>query len=298
MKKTLLSLLFLASLKLSAQITLFEDSFEEYNDFAITGVGNWTMLDLDRQITYTIELDSGDYVEFENSGSPMAYIVMNPTLTAPLLDDSWLGHTGERSMVSIASQVVNGGNNDWLISPSISLGATGNTLKFWAKGIIADYPEKFKVGVSTTGKLPENFTIITQGTGVTPSENWTEYTYNLDAYQGQNVYIAIQCVSYDAFAFFVDDFKVTAATLSTSDFFSQNFSIYPNPAKEIITLASKNNSAINSIQITDLNGRIVKNNNTNGISEAQINVSDLTSGMYFVTVKTDAGSGTTKLMKN
>ena len=74
--------------------------------------------------------------------------------------------------------------------------------------------------------------------------------------------------------------------------------MYPNPANGIVTLASKNATAINSVQVTDLNGRIVKSFEANGVSETKINVSDLTAGMYFVSVKTDAGSGSMKLMKN
>lgn len=56
--------------------------------------------------------------------------------------------------------------------------------------------------------------------------------------------------------------------------------------------------AINTIQITDLNGRVVKNVNAKGVSETQINISDLTTGMYFLNVQTDSGSGTTKIIKN
>lgn len=57
MKKTLLSLLFLSSLGLSAQKkTVFEDSFETYADFAFTTgtVGNWTLVDLDLKASYVL----------------------------------------------------------------------------------------------------------------------------------------------------------------------------------------------------------------------------------------------------
>ena len=52
MKKILLSLLFLSSLMANAQTTIFEDSFETYADFAITGVGSWALIDVDLRPTY------------------------------------------------------------------------------------------------------------------------------------------------------------------------------------------------------------------------------------------------------
>lgn len=296
MKKTLLSLLFLSSIGLSAQTTIFEDSFETYANFAITGVGSWTLTDVDLQTTYGVTQSSVPVV-FANSGAAMAYIVMNNTATVPALNATWAGHTGLKCMAAMASIPVTptAANNDYLTSPQVQLGTAGNTLKFWAKAISATYPEKFRVGVSTTGTAPANFTMITPTAGVTPTTTWTEYTYNLDAYQGQNVYITIQCVSLDAFALLIDDFKVTATTLKTSDFFKNNFTVYPNPANDVINVSNLGNLEITKASITDVNGRIVKEVNS---SFETINISDLNAGVYFLKINTLEGSGTTKIVKN
>src|SRR5690606_21089580 len=119
-----------------------------------------------------------------------------------------------------------------------------------------------------------------------------------DNYQGQNVYIGIQCISEDAFAFMVDDFMVTATTLSNESFFSQNFSFYPSPASDVLNISSKSNSSITSVQITDLNGRTVKAINTNGVANTQVNVADLSSGLYILNVVSNEGSGSVKFAKN
>ena len=52
MTKTLFSLLFLSSVVANAQTTVFEDSFEAYPNFAIANVGNWTLIDVDMNMTY------------------------------------------------------------------------------------------------------------------------------------------------------------------------------------------------------------------------------------------------------
>jgi hypothetical protein len=236
-------------------------------------------------------------VMFANSGAPMAYIVMNSTASNPTLGANWAGHTGAKCMAAMAAIPPTAGvtNNDYLTSPQVQLGTAGNTLKFWAKAISATYPEKFRVGVSTTGTLPANFTMITPTAGVTPTTTWVEYTYNLDAYQGQNVYLTIQCVSNDAFALLIDDFKVTATTLKAADFFKSNFTIYPNPSSDVISLSNNNSVVINSIEVSDINGRMVKSVDANSTT---FSVRELNAGVYFLKVTTADGVGTTKFIKN
>jgi len=102
--------------------------------------------------------------------------------------------------------------------------------------------------------------------------------------------------------FKVDNFIVGAVAteddvLSTPEniIVDKTFKVYPNPANDIFNIES--NSAIKNITLTDLNGRTVKNINVNSLSSAEVNISDLTAGMYFVTVQTDNGSGSTKIIK-
>ena len=52
MKKILLSAFLAFGLNANSQTTLFEDNFDSYTDFAITGFGNWSTLDLDLLNTY------------------------------------------------------------------------------------------------------------------------------------------------------------------------------------------------------------------------------------------------------
>ena len=298
MKKNLLSLLLLSSIGLSAQTIIFQDSFESYADFAIANVGNWTLLDVDGLPTYGIEQGSpATSVTFANSGSPMAFMVLNSTASVPVLDPAaWSAKTGVKCMAAmgaIPAAPINA-NNDYLISPQVQLGLSGNTVKFWAKAISSGYPEKFKVGISTTGTAAANFTMITPAAGVVPTATWAEYTYALDAYQGQNVYIAIQCVSSDAFALMIDDFKVSATVLGTEDFAKNNFAVYPNPATDILHISNVNKLDITNATITDINGRIIKEVNS---SIESINVSSLSSGVYFLKVTTTEGSGITKFVK-
>ena len=69
-----------------------------------------------------------------------------------------------------------------------------------------------------------------------------------------------------------------------------SFSVYPNPANDIVTITTSDN--LQSIELFDVNGRTVSF--TEGSS--QINVSELSSGIYLMKVNTDKGSATKKIV--
>lgn len=94
----------------------------------------------------------------------------------------------------------------------------------------------------------------------------------------------------------IDAFSIDR-TLSTQDFFVNNLKTYPNPVNNSLSL-STTTTTINQVDITDLNGRVVKSFILNGITQTELNVADLQSGMYFISVETDLGKGTTKIIKN
>ena len=293
MKKTLLiaSIAALSFQTAKAQITIFEDSFEAYADFAYTtgNVGNWTLTDLDGKNSYVLNGST-----FPNQGIPKAFIVFNRDgITPPSASDQTKARTGNRSMacfnVSTPAPLV---NNDWLISPQMTLGASGNNVSFWVKSINALYgAEKFNVLVSTTNTNTSSFTKLNSNVIVTSSvTEWNENTFNLDAYAGQTVYIAIQCVSDDQFALFVDDFKVTAATLSVNNVSKDKLSLYPNPTSDYLNF----NAKVSSVQIFDATGRKVTNIN---VDNNKVDVKNLEKGAYVIKFETEKGTQNEKFIK-
>ena len=309
MKKTLLIASFVLSFQMNAQTVLFEDSFESYNDFIITNVGDWITIDIDGGTTYAGGGDS----PWANRNLPQAFQIFNPT--AALVANATTGNelrnfdprTGNKFIGSWAAVMPGDGeggtgpNNDWLVSPPISVGASQNSLSFWVKSMSSSYGlETYRVGVFVGSGIPtspSDFTIISGGTNlVAPFPDWAEYTTNLDNYANQTIRVAIHCNSVNRYLFMVDDFKVTTATLSTDAFFKNNFSLYPNPASDVINLKS-NSLNIQNIQITDLNGRSIISANYDATSNAHLDVSSLKSGMYLLNVTTENGTGTCKFIK-
>ena len=94
----------------------------------------------------------------------------------------------------------------------------------------------------------------------------------------------------------IDSFSVDRP-LSTSSFFASNFAVYPNPTNSVLNITNKNNNLLNQIQLTDINGRIVKSINAFKAPKTQINIGDLNSGVYLMKITSDQGVGTTRIIK-
>jgi hypothetical protein len=76
----------------------------------------------------------------------------------------------------------------------------------------------------------------------------------------------------------------------------KDFSVFPNPSKDIVTVSNPS-SSINSIEISDLNGRVVKTVNSIDASSAQVTISDLSTGVYMMKIVSDKGTTTKKVIK-
>ncbi|MDD3534520.1 MAG: carboxypeptidase regulatory-like domain-containing protein [Candidatus Cloacimonetes bacterium] len=231
---------------------IMEDSFETYPDFSLT-FDPWVLVDVDQSPTYGFQ-----GITFPNTGSAMAYIIFNPSSTNPALT-SVTPHTGQKMAATFAANPAP--NNDWMISPAFT---GGGQLKFWARTYMLDYGlERFKVGVSTGGTAPADFTFISGANYIEAPLEWTEYTYNLAAYANQDIRIAIQCVSDDAFIFFVDDVTIERADdiedLVAPVYTTELKGNFPNPFNPETTIrySVKDRGPV-SIDIYNVKGQLVR----------------------------------------
>jgi len=167
--------------------------------------------------------------------------------------------------------------DNWLISPVIKP-TSNSTLSFYCMSFNgSSYPDDLKVMVSTTaGTTTADFdATIMPLTSISWSE-YTEQTISLAAYAGQNIRIAFVHQSYDMFGVLLDEVTVTNVDgTGINDVENTVFSIYPNPATDILNV---NGEGVAEVYNTI--GQMVISNEVNGT--AQINVSSLESGVYYV----------------
>ncbi|MFN8273857.1 MAG: choice-of-anchor J domain-containing protein [Flavobacteriaceae bacterium] len=266
MKKLLLSLLVLAGINASAQTTLFLDDFE---DGTIT---DWTLVDSD--------------------GDGNNWIAVNMTV-API-------YKGMRSNSWITTGALTPDN--WAITPGIDIGFGGDLTLTW--DVVARDPawdaEKYSVYISdsntvagmmaTTPVLEEN---TLDGVNV-----MTQRSVTVPAGLNGTIYIGFRHFGVsDQFTIDIDNVKLVDNALKTNDFFSKNYAVYPNPANSTLNIASKTSNYIQGIELTDLNGRVVKNQKIESISATQVNISELNAGVYFLKITSNQGSLTTKIVK-
>jgi hypothetical protein len=95
-------------------------------------------------------------------------------------------------------------------------------------------------------------------------------------------------------------FEIIVETFLSANDFNLNFdlSIYPNPTVDYFKISNQNQLNIDSIDIFDLNGRLINNIQTKGLPEIdKVNVSHLAAATYLVVFKSEGITSTKKLIK-
>ncbi len=83
-------------------------------------------------------------------------------------------------------------------------------------------------------------------------------------------------------------YKIVDTSLGNESFEKNSFTIYPNPAKNILYIDKSQSNYPTEIEIFDLNGKLVLKKETEKIIQNKIDISQLTKGFYFVTIKNDS----------
>jgi hypothetical protein len=278
---------------------LLSDGFESYENFVIE-FAPWTTVDVDGSATYGMTNTT-----WPNSQTPQAYIIFNPSATTPPAS-TIVPHGGDKMAACIAATTPP--NNDWLITPVLH---NPLELRFWARSLTAQYGglEKFKIGVSTTGTNPSDFTIISGSTPLEAPLDWTEYVYNLSNYDG-DTYVGIQCVSHDHWIFMLDDFHITGRTDSDDPIVpvvaTELHGNYPNPFNPETTISfSVKDKGHVKVNIYNVKGQLVKtlvNDNMNAGKHTIVwNGRDnagkaVSSGVYFYKMSAGKYSSTKKMI--
>lgn len=196
--------------------------------------------------------------------------------------------------------------DNFLLLPEITLPSSFDTFDLSFK-IAASCPttqtyfaENVSVYLAPSTATVAEIIALTPIYSMTLTEDYRSYaiTENIDisSYSGQSFRIVFRhhdCT--DQEAVFIDDVTVTQTTLANNEFLASKFSVYPNPANNFVNIAA-NGLNMNSIELSDLNGRVVKNISVNG-SETQVNISDLSQGVYMMKITSDEGVATKKIVK-
>jgi hypothetical protein len=184
-------------------------------------------------------------------------------------------------------------NDDWMIGPEFTIsGVSSPTLTFWAKSITDAYGlDRFQIAIGSSTN-PDDFTVISSGPYVEAPIEWTQYEYDLSAYDGQTVRVGIHCVSNDSFVLQMDSF-VVEGTLGVNDVQSLEMNIYPNPVNgNFVTIQTPLNGT-KYVEVFDITGKRLINTS---LSADTLEVSSLSAGVYLIKVTVEGQSKTSKLI--
>lgn len=191
--------------------------------------------------------------------------------------------------------------NNWLFTPAISLVANQQVaVSFYHRATTNPRTLRVTSGNANTNTAQTNLILAAS---IPSSTTWVQITTPMYTapttgiyYFGFNDTTNLTTPPPTATFMRIDTINITT-TLATTTFDSNSFTVSPNPCKDYLTISNSNNSELNSISITDLNGRTVKNISFNNVVEAQISVTELAQGIYMLKINSENGSVTKKIIK-
>jgi len=152
------------------------------------------------------------FQDFEDGIEPMVLFDVDgqtPHPNVAAYTDAWNAANpsfGNGTVVAISTSWYTpvGVANDWMVTPLIQLPDTNAVIRWEAKAQDANFRDGYIVYISTTGNTPDDFTeVIYQTAGEVAS--WTTRQFSLQAYAGQEVYVAFRNNSDDKFLLLVDN---------------------------------------------------------------------------------------------
>jgi hypothetical protein len=190
--------------------------------------------------------------------------------------------------------------NSWAYSRAISLVAGEEvTLNFKTRAYSADTASEMLLDVTvgtiqTSSGQTEVLGSFAESDDTTYTDRSVTYTAPADGiyyfgFHNNSLVGATQTF------LFLDTLDITSV-LSTNNFVASKLSVYPNPASSVINISSTINATINTVEMTDLNGRVVLSKSVNA-NNGQIAIGDLAAGVYMMKIATDQGTAIKKVVK-
>lgn len=205
------------------------------------------------------------------------------------------------------------GQEDWLVTEVVDLSTGSAFLGFDLAKAQTDgtRSDELRVEISTDcgGSWTSIFdksgaalsTVADQATNWVPSEaaDWRLEQVDLSSYLGGNVIFRFVNVNGFGNATFIDNVRVTT-TLGQPDITATEIALFPNPANDQVMIQMAAPTAFPmDIVISNSLGQTVESFNEeifNGTAQAQLNVSSLRSGLYFVSIRLGENTITKKLL--
>lgn len=119
-----------------------------------------------------------------------------------------------------------------------------------------------------------------------------QQTITTDAYLQGNPLGNPSTVIVDYYYIHIVDCTAGLNTITNSKFL-----VYPNPAKEMITLNGLNGIDVHGVSVIDMQGKVLKHYDQVNTSALDMDIDHFNEGMYFIRIDYDSTSETIKFVK-
>ena len=289
MKKITLLAVFFAAFTMNAQITLWEEDFE--SEVIGDNVGEDTDI-------------PASFLSYDVDGDGFNWGLTNPVnFTQPFGDI----YTGNNFIISASYITVgaggNGGQgaifpNNILVTPLVVIPGTATDVNFiYFVGSGTDpafFSETYSVTVTTSSAQADILAATPVFTGTLDFQGGEEKSINLDAFIGQDVYIAFRHHdTTDQWLIGLDNLRVVDGTLGVNNETFKNFSYFVDNNNQLNLSANTN---MESVVLYNVLGQQVLSQKLNSINEI-INISALTTGVYIATVSIEGATKSFRIVK-
>lgn len=178
----------------------FHYNFEQAEAWTITDFSPCSIYDGDQAQCYSFNGETFTNIPF--TGSTIAFQSQSGNLSS---------HSGNAFglMISAAPDNYPEGvthSDDWFILPELTI-AEGDVFQFWGREITTQYGDE-TINVGIYGDTEGTFAEVIASEVAVSSTTYELYSYDLSAYAGQTIRLAINYVSADIFGFMFDDIFV------------------------------------------------------------------------------------------
>lgn len=130
-------------------------------------------------------------------------------------------------------------------------------------------------------------------------DTYINHQFDLTPFVGGDIKISLQHLGKSSSGngdnAYLDNINIQNTVLSTKDNIFNKLKLYPNPAKDIVTI--ENAIPISQVEIYNISGQQLFSNTYN-TTRAEVNISDYSSGVYFITVGSGDNRKVFKIIKN
>lgn len=224
----------------------------------------------------------------DNGGTPSAG-------TGPTMDFNPGTSSGKYLYIEPSGAPVCSNKEAILLSPCIDLTGTNNPTLNFAYNMNGATMGALFVDVYANGVW--NVNLISPLVG-NKGPNWLVATASLNAYVGNIINIRFRGVTGSNWEsdLAIDDISITQ-TVGINENILANVSIYPNPVANQLFVNGLTDGVLTTLAITDVAGKTITTPTTSSTTLQQIDITHLSSGIYFLQINSNLGTKIIKFVK-